>query len=116
LETAALPAELHPFAGRRQQYKKDAVTLLGLPVGGVLAAARAKLLDLEPVWIVLLVLDGSVVALLTGLTLQGDDRGKGRHLKSPGLEKIAKHKKDPASARRVQMISDFGLIVNAVNA
>src|SRR5712691_179497 len=75
LETAALPAELHPCAGRRQQYKKVAATLLGFPVGSMLPAPRAKLLDLEPVGIILLVLDGRVVAFLTGLTLQGDDRG-----------------------------------------
>jgi hypothetical protein len=74
LETAALPTELHPCAGRRQQYKKVAATLLGLPVGSMLPAPRAELLYLEPVGVVLLILDGGVVALLTGLTLQGDDR------------------------------------------
>src|SRR3989440_11519786 len=48
--------------------------LLGLLVGGVFAAPGAELLDLQPVGIVLLVLDGRVIAFLTGLTLQGDGR------------------------------------------
>jgi hypothetical protein len=54
---------------------KDAGTLLGLPVGGMLPAPGAEFLDLEPVRVILLVLDGGVVAFLTGLALQGDDRG-----------------------------------------
>src|SRR5437667_9622827 len=49
--------------------------LLGFLVGGVFPAPGAELLDLQPVRIVLLVLDARVIAILTGLTLQGDGRG-----------------------------------------
>src|SRR5713101_260618 len=48
--------------------------LLGFLVGGMFPASGAELLDLQPVGIVLLVLDGRVIAFLTGLTLQGDGR------------------------------------------
>jgi hypothetical protein len=41
---------------------------------GVLAAPAAELLQLEPVWVVLLVLGGGVVAFLALVALQGDDR------------------------------------------
>src|SRR5207245_9209204 len=49
--------------------------LLGFLVRGVFPSPGAELLDLQPVGVILLVLHGCVVALLTGLTLQGDDRG-----------------------------------------
>src|SRR6266702_6059782 len=49
--------------------------LLGFLVGGVFPAPGAELLNLQPVRIVLLVLDGRVIAFLAGLTLQGDGRG-----------------------------------------
>jgi hypothetical protein len=79
LETAALPTELHPCAGPREQYKKVEPNLLRLPVSGVLTAPRAELLDLDPIGIVLLVLDRGVVPLLAGLALEGDGRSEGWH-------------------------------------
>ena len=72
LETAGLPLNLRPFSG---DSLSPTLSLLDFLMRLVLAALTTELAHFQPIRIVLLVLDGRVVALLTGLTLQGDDRG-----------------------------------------
>jgi hypothetical protein len=49
------------------------MSLFGLLVGCVLVAPLAVFAQLDPVWIVLLVLDSGVVAPLTDAAGEGDD-------------------------------------------